>query len=102
VTRFDAVAVESLALYDETAAREFLTRELGPLAAADPRSDVLRETLRAYLERSSNATSAAALLGVNDRTVAYRLRGVEDLLGYPVSSRSLELRIALRFEQLLP
>ena len=33
--------------------------------------------------------------------VAYRLRGIEDLLGYPVSTRSLELRIALRLAALL-
>jgi DNA-binding PucR family transcriptional regulator len=100
VTRFDAVAVEALALRDEPAAREFIVRELGPLAADDARSAVLRDTLRAYFEVSSNASAAAALLGVNDRTVAYRLRGVEDLLGYPVSTRSLELRIALRLQAL--
>lgn len=100
VTRFAAVAVEALALRDEQAAREFIARELGPLAADDSRSAVLRDTLRAYFEASSNASAAAALLGVNDRTVAYRLRGVEDLLGYAVSTRSLELRIALRLEAL--
>ncbi len=100
VTRFDAVAVEALALRDEAGARELVARELGPLAADDPRSATLRDTLRAYFEASSNASAAAALLGVNDRTVAYRLRGVEDLLGYPVSTRSLELRVALRLEAL--
>ena len=77
ITRFADVAVETLALHDERAARELVARELGPLAAADPRSAVLRDTLRAYLEASSNASAAAALLGVNDRTVAYRLRGIE-------------------------
>lgn len=100
VTRFEHVAVETLALRDEQAACELVARELGPLGADDPRSAVLRETLRAYLESSSNASAAAALLGVNDRTVAYRLRGIEDLLGYPVSTRSLELRLALRLEPL--
>jgi hypothetical protein len=100
VTRFDDVAVEALALRDEAGARELVARELGPLAADDPRSATLRDTLRAYFEASSNASAAAALLGVNDRTVAYRLRGVEDLLGYPVSTRSLELRVALRLEAL--
>jgi hypothetical protein len=101
VTRFDDVAVETLALRDEIAAKELVVRELGPLGADDPRSAVLRETLRVYLESSSNASAAAALLGVNDRTVAYRLRGIEDLLGHPVSTRSLELRLALRLEPLL-
>jgi DNA-binding PucR family transcriptional regulator len=101
VTRFDDVAVETLALRDEIAAKELVVRELGALGADDPRSAVLRETLRVYLESSSNASAAAALLGVNDRTVAYRLRGIEDLLGHPVSTRSLELRLALRLEPLL-
>jgi hypothetical protein len=100
ITRFDAVAVEALALRDEAGAREHVARELGPLAADDARSATLRDTLRAYFEASSNASAAAALLGVNDRTVAYRLRGIEDLLGYPVSTRSLELRVALRLEVL--
>lgn len=101
VTRFEDVVVESLALRDEPSARELVARELGPLAADDSRSATLRSTLSAYFETSSNASAAAALLGVNDRTVAYRLRGIEDLLGYPVSTRSLELRIALRLAALL-
>jgi DNA-binding PucR family transcriptional regulator len=101
ITRFEDVLVESLALRDEQEARELVTRELGPLAADDPRSATLRATLSAYFETSSNASAAAALLGVNDRTVAYRLRGIEDLLGSPVSTRSLELRIALRLAALL-
>jgi len=101
VTRFEDVVVESLALCDESTARELVARELGPLAADDPRSATLRTTLRAYFESSSNASSAAALLGISDRTVAYRLRGIEDLLGRPVSTRSLELRIALRLAALL-
>jgi DNA-binding PucR family transcriptional regulator len=101
VTRFEDVVVETLALRDEPAARELVARELGPLAADDSRSATLRATLSAYFETSSNASAAAALLGVNDRTVAYRLRGIEDLLGYAVSTRSLELRIALRLAALL-
>jgi len=101
VTRFEDVVVEALALRDEAAARELIARELGPLAADDARSATLRETLHAYFETSSNASAAAGLLGVNDRTVAYRLRGIEDLLGYPVSTRSLELRVAMRLRALL-
>lgn len=101
LTRFDAVSVEALALADEPAARELVARELGPLASGDARSTTLRETLRAYFDASSNASAAAALLGVNDRTVAYRLRGIEDLLGHPVSTRALELGLALRLERVL-
>lgn len=101
VTRFEDVVVESLALRDRREASELVARELGPLAADDQRSLILRSTLSAYFETSSNASAAAALLGVNDRTVAYRLRGIEDLIGYPVNTRSLELRVALRLAALL-
>lgn len=101
VTRFADVTVETLALADELAAREYVARELGPLASDDERSERLRETVRAYLGSSSNAAATAALLGVNDRTVAYRLRGVEDLLGYPIATRALELQLALRLHATL-
>jgi len=96
VTRFADVVVEAFALADAPAARQFVSRELGPLGGDDARSARLRETLQAYLESSSNASAAAALLGVTDRTVAYRLRGIEDLLGYPLVTRALELQLALR------
>ncbi|WP_320671959.1 PucR family transcriptional regulator [Patulibacter defluvii] len=100
VTRYGDVVVESLALTDEQAAAEFAADELGPLTHDDERSRRLRETLRAYLGTSCNATAAAAMLGVNDRTVAYRIRGIEDLLGHPVASRSVELQLALRLQDL--
>ncbi len=86
---------------DEARARSFVTRELGELADDDERTAILRETLRAYLAVAQNGSSAAALLGVHERTVANRLRAIEQRLGRPVSTRHAELDTALRLYELL-
>ena len=78
VTTFADVALLALTLQDPTLAREFVRCELGPLAADDARSQLLRETLRAYFEAGQNAAAAAAALGVHERTVTYRLRSIEE------------------------
>ncbi len=101
MTRFDDVTVEALALADEAAARALLARELGPLAAPTRRAEVLCATLEAYLGRAMSASAAAAVLGVRDRTISYRLRSVEDQLGRPVRDRATELGVALRLRRLL-
>jgi DNA-binding PucR family transcriptional regulator len=90
------VALLSLATTDASLAREFMQRELGFLAEEDVRAEALRATLRAYFETGHNASAAAALLSLNDRTVAYRLRTIEDKLGRPITSRRDELSVALR------
>ena len=81
VTTFADVALLALTLQDPTLAREFVRCELGPLAAGDARSQLLRETLRAYFDAGQNAAAAAAALGVHERTVTYRLRSIEERLG---------------------
>ncbi|WP_250564021.1 helix-turn-helix domain-containing protein [Sphaerisporangium fuscum] len=101
VCRYDEVCVEAAALGDERAARRFTERELGPLAADGVRNRTLRATILAYLRSAHNASSAAARLGISDRTVAYRLRTCEELLGRPVSARAAELETALRWGRLL-
>ena len=75
ITRYDDVALEAALLVDTRTARAFVKRELGPLTNDDARTEQLRRTLQAYLGTGLNAAAAAALLGVNDRTVAYRIRG---------------------------
>jgi hypothetical protein len=55
----------------------------------------------AYFECSFNASAAAAKLKVNDRTIAYRLNIVEQLLGRPVRARQTELQAAIRLERVL-
>ena len=85
---------------DEEAAREFLERELRPLLGDDDRERRLRETLRAYFASAQNASATAAMLGVHEQTVAYRLRAIEKRLGCPATTRRAELETALRLERL--
>jgi DNA-binding PucR family transcriptional regulator len=61
----------------------------------------LRETLSAYFACSFNASAAAAKLEVNDRTIAYRLNNIEQLLGRRVRPRQTELQAAIRLERVL-
>jgi DNA-binding PucR family transcriptional regulator len=100
ITRYDDVTLEAALLADERMARRLVEHELGPLAEDDERAAKLRTTLDAYLRTGQNASAAAAMLNVNDRTVAYRIRGIEDLLGRNVAARSPELATALRLRRL--
>jgi hypothetical protein len=96
VTRFEDVQFVALATQDLQMARDFVHRQLGSLAADDDRSALLRATLRAYFDAGLNAAAAGARLNVNDRTVAYRIRKIEDRLGGPILGRQDELSLALR------
>lgn len=93
---FEDVSLEALALRDRELATRFVARELGPLAANDRRSAVLRATLSAWFESGHNQSAAALRLGVHEHTVAYRLRNIERLLGRPPRERRAELEVALR------
>lgn len=101
VTRYDDVALEAALLYDVRAARRFVERELGPLVSGDARSRVLRATLERYVRSGFNAAATAAALHVSDRTIAYRLHGIEDVLGRSVLARSSELAAAVRLHRVL-
>lgn len=96
VVSYDAVALEALLVADPERARAFVARELGGIDGADQRSARLRETLRAYFACGQNASAAAAMLGVHEHTVTYRLRRAEERLGRPVATRRAELELALR------
>ena len=99
--RYDDVALEAALLCDVPGARGFVKRELGPLVSPDPRMSALRDTLACYLQAGLNAANASAVLHVSDRTVAYRIHGIEDLLGRSVLSRSTELAAAVRLYRVL-
>ncbi len=98
--RYDEVALESLAAADDERAALFVARELRGIDGDDARSRRLRTTLRAYFAAGQNASSAAAMLGVHEHTVAYRLRTIEAALGRPVTARRAELETALRLLEL--
>jgi hypothetical protein len=101
VTTYRDVALEALVVREPQAARDFVAYELGTIAGKDHRDSVLRETLRAYFQTGQNASSAAHMLDVHERTVAYRLRSVEDRIGASVGSRRDELSVALKLLDLL-
>jgi hypothetical protein len=100
VTTFADVALEALAVGGDDLARGFVQSEIGGLAADDRRTAVIRETLAAYFACRS-AAAAARRLSVSERTVTYRLRHAEQLLGRPLTTRRAELETALRLHRLL-
>lgn len=95
-TWYSDVALLVLTLQDPDAARQFVLSELGPLAGDEPRSRTLRETLSVYFRSGHNGASAAAELGIHDRTVLYRIRAIEEEIGRSVTGRREELALALR------
>jgi len=95
------VALESVVLRDLPAARDFMINELGPLGDSDSRTELLRETLRTYFETGQNAAATATRIRVHERTVAYRLKSIEERLGFPISRRRDELAVALRLADVL-
>lgn len=101
ITWYRKVALEALVLRDLSAVRDFVRQELGPLYGTAERAVVLRATLRAYFASGQNAASTAAVIGVHERTVAYRLRSVEKWLGTTITTVRDELSVALRLSDLL-
>lgn len=101
VTRYTSVALEALVLRDLPAVRDFIVEQLGPLYGTDERAKVLRGTLSAYFACGQNAASTASVIGVHERTVAYRLRSAEKVLERSIATSRDELSIALRMHALL-
>ena len=87
--------VATLAAQDQNRAAEFVVTTLGPLAADDPTSARLRETLRVFLAEAENAPRAAARLHTHRNTVLQRVARATDLLGHPPGERRLAVELAL-------
>jgi hypothetical protein len=102
LTRYRDVVLVALALEDERVGRSLIEMYLAPLDGPRDRGQVLRETLRAYFSTGQNASSAAALLGVHERTIRYRLRVIEECLARPPDECRAELETALKLEGCLP
>jgi hypothetical protein len=97
-----SVALEALALGDQRTAFAVARAELGPLAgAAGSRNAHLRDTLEAWFAAHESVPATATALGIAPRTVTYRLRRTEALLGHPIAARRAELEAALRVDRLL-
>ena len=94
VLSFDEVALQVVALENESTARIFVDHELRRLPGTGPRDRELRDTLVAYSRSGLNARVAGNLLGVAERTVRYRLDRLEALLGTGFRERLPQLVLA--------
>jgi DNA-binding PucR family transcriptional regulator len=101
VSSYADVALEALAFGGQDAARDFTRAELGLLADDGERAEMLRRTVQTYFASGGSAVAAAAELGVAERTVTYRLRRAEELVGRPLSARRAEIEAALRLHRVL-
>jgi hypothetical protein len=98
VLRYADVAVLAAIDRDELLAASLRRLYLEPLEQTRDGGRVARETLRAYFDAERNISSTAAALGVDRRTVRNRLRGIEELLGRPLTGSLADLEIALRLD----
>ncbi|WP_319457283.1 MULTISPECIES: PucR family transcriptional regulator [unclassified Mycobacterium] len=93
------VGLEILLMRDPQTAREFVERELGPLALDTLEAARLRETLDASFRFGSHV-AAAEHLQLHEHTVRNRLHKAEELLGHPINERRTELQVAARLMRL--
>lgn len=82
---YDDVALLAILTRDVGTARRFATRNLGPLAADDPTTRRLADTLLCLFEEQGSPRRAAQRLGIHENTVGKRLRAI-DALGGPSTS----------------
>lgn len=94
-TTYTDLAIPAMLTTDIATAREFVQRELGPLAAETSHAADLRSTLLSYFDDESSPFSAARRLHVSRNTVAYRVKRANELLGYDIATRRYELHTAL-------
>ena len=83
------------ALRDELLGASLRRLHLDPLDHEADGGKRARETLRADLAAERNVSSTAAALGVTRRTVANRLRAIEERLGGRLAAAELEVALAL-------
>lgn len=98
-TFYAEVALLAAAYRDELLATSLRSLYLEPLSCR-PDGPLLERTLRAYLASGRNASSAAARLDADRRTVAARLGAVEICLGRPLVECLTDLELALELGRL--
>lgn len=101
VSVYRDIALEALAFGGEDVAVDFARAELGRLAEGTRRVAILRETVQEYFAQGSSTAATARSLGIAERTVTYRLRRAEELIGRPVAERRADLETALRLHDVL-
>lgn len=96
LVRYDEEELLILVSAQETLMRRMVAREVGQLCGADKNLALLRETVLAYLTTLNIETTAERLF-VHKNTVRYRIARAEELLGHPLSQRSTQVELALRW-----
>jgi hypothetical protein len=99
IIRYRDVRLLALLCADEGRARELARAELGALAAEDELAVRLRDTISAYLDAGESQVAAAQRLFIHEKTVKYRLRQAEELLGCRIADRRAELGAALMIQR---
>jgi hypothetical protein len=100
VVNYAHVGLVATLLRDEVLIGSLRQNYLHPLSGGREDSEVLRETLRAYLATDRNVSSTAAALGLSRSTVSNRLRAIERRLGQPLGDCAMELEAALKIDEL--
>jgi DNA-binding PucR family transcriptional regulator len=95
VVRFDEVEAVALLSHDPERLARFVDRTLGALAADDPQTVRIRETLLAWLAEGGNARRAANRLHAHKNTVLYRIQRAQQILGRPLDADRGKLELAL-------
>lgn len=101
VLRYRDLELAILMLHDPGKATQFITRHLGDLARRDPATDVLADTLLAYLQSGRRPSIAAQELHVHPNTVTYRVARAQERCEHPFTTDCLELQVALRVRGLI-
>jgi hypothetical protein len=95
VIRFAEVAPVALLAGDIGAARSWVSRALGPLAADDDQSARLRETLHVFLSTGGSYQETAERLSLHKNTVFYRVRKAQEVRGRKVGDDRFVVELAL-------
>jgi DNA-binding PucR family transcriptional regulator len=98
--RYRDVALLSSVSRDDLLTASLRDIYLAPLEEEGEKKAALVDTLRAYFGAERNVSSAAAALGVNRRTVANRLRNIEERLGCSLLTNAAEIEAALGLDEL--
>lgn len=97
---YAGVALLAAIVHDDLLATSLRQLYLAPLEEERDGGEAARATLRAYFAAGRNVSSAGAALGISRRTVANRLRAVEERLGLQVHDCAAEIEAALRLDDL--
>jgi DNA-binding PucR family transcriptional regulator len=101
IVHYKSISLVATLCADFAAAQRFLAAELGELSGADESARRLRTTLRTFLETGGSHARAARVLGIHQKTVAYRVRRAEEILGFSVGDRRATLEAALMLSAFL-